>query len=257
MARKRGREWLYVLSTSLVVTTTLMLANGVAGQVRSSTNYQIERDTLNVGGGLGTSPSFQLNTSVGETAPGLATSSGFTVTGGFQQADTEVILSLRGGAAVVMDTAIGGISGGTSRGSTSVNAQTNGAAGYQLTIEASQNPAMQSASDTIANYVPAGPSADTNFVTGVTDAHFAFSPFGTDVGNRWRVNGGTCGSGSASSTACWDGLSTSPITIASASGANTPTGATTTVHFAVGVGGGANQAPGTYVATTTITLLSL
>ena len=249
-------QWTYVFCTSVVITSTLLAASGACGQIRSSSNYQIERDTLNVAGGFGTSSGYQLNTSVGETAPGRATSSNYILNAGFQQQDI-VTLTLTGGQDVVMDAVIGGVSGGTSRGSTSVNASTDGPAGYQLTIEAENNPAMQSGANTIADYTPAGAAADTNFTTGVSDAHFAFSPFGDDVVDRWKVSGSTCGSGSASTTACWDGLSTTTATIASAAGANAPAGATTTVYFAVGIGGSVIQPPGTYVATTTITLLSL
>lgn len=226
------------------------------GQVRSSGLYQMERDSFNVGGGEATSSSYQLNDTAGDIATGRSTSSSYILDAGYQQQDY-VVLTLTGGDDVVMDTAIGGITGGTSNGSTTINASTNGAAGYQLTIQASASPAMQSPTSTIADYVPAGGTADAAFVTDPSDAHFAFSPFGPDTASRYLVSGSTCGSGSASTTACWDGLSTSPVTIASAPGSNIPNGATTTVYFKVGIGSAASQLAGTYVATTTITLLSL
>jgi hypothetical protein len=247
--------------SSFFTTLSVMLVFGLAttawGQIRSSSNYQIERDSVNVGGGLGTSGSYALESSVGEVATGRSTSSSFILTAGFQQ-QPEVTLALTGGSNVMMDAAIGGVTGGTSNGSTTVVASTNGAAGYQLTIQASQSPAMQStSSDTIADYVPAGASPDLNFTTSASEAHFGFSPFGPDVTDRYRVSGGVCGSGSASSTACWDGLSITPITIASQAGANAPAGASTTLYFRVGVGGSVIQSPGTYTATTTVTLISL
>lgn len=247
--------------TSLFTSVCVLLVLGIAttswGQVRSSSNYQMERDSVNVGGGLSTSSDFALESTVGEVATGLSTSSNFLLQAGFQQ-QPEVTLALRTTGNVVMDTAIGGVSGGTSNGSTSVNASTDGAAGYQLTIQASQAPAMQStSSDTIADYAPAGSAADLAFVTGASDAHFGFSPFGSDIVDRYRTTGSSCGGGSASSSACWDGLSISPVTIAAQPGANAPAGATTTLYFRVGLGGSALQPPGTYVATTTVTLLSL
>ena len=245
----------HLLTTGII--GALLLSTTVAwGQVRSSTNFQIERDSVNAGGALGTSSSFILNDTVGEVASGRGTSTNFILEAGFQQ-QPEITLTLTGGADVVMDASIGGVSGGVSNGSTSVNASTDGAAGYQLTIVASQDPAMQSGSDTIADYSPAGANPDVNFITGSSDAHLAFSPFGTNLASRYLTNGSSCGSGSASTTACWDGLSTTPVTIASAAGANAPAGATTTIYFKVGVGGSVIQPPGTYVATTTVTLLSL
>lgn len=245
------------LTATLCTMLVLTLATTAWGQIRSSTNYQIERDSVNVGGGLGTSGSYSLESSVGEVVTGRGTSSSFILTAGFQQ-QPEVTLTLSSSGNVVMDDSIGGVAGGTSNGSTSVQASTNGAAGYQLTIQASQSPAMQSAdSDTIADYVPASSEADVTFLTGAAESRFGFSPFGTDVVDRYRTNGTVCGGGSASSTACWDGVSTSPTLIASAAGANAPAGATTTLFFRVGVGGSALQPPGTYVATTTVTLFSL
>jgi len=241
---------------TMLVLTLLHATPTVLSQVRSSSNFQMERDTLNTAGGFGTSTNFRLESSVGEDAAGRSTSTTFALQAGFQQQDT-VTLSLSGGDAVVMDTAIGGITGGVSNGSTSVVATTDGAAGYSLTIVATTDPLLQSGSDTIADYVPAGAPADAAFLTASGDAHLGFSPFGADTSARFLVSGSVCGSGSASSTACWDGLSTAPVTIASAAGANAPAGVTTTVFFRVGLGTSVTQAPGTYVGTTTITLQSL
>lgn len=243
-----------------VLTVAALLAlhatPSVWGQVRSSSNYQIERDSINTAGGLGTSASFQLESTIGEDATGRGTSTNFTLQAGFQQQD-EVTLTLSGGAAVVMDGDLGGITGGESNGSTSVVASTDGPAGYSLTIVSNSNPTLQSGGDTIAEYVPVGAAADQNFITDVGEAHLAFSPAGPDVAARYQTNGSVCGSGSSSSTACWDGLSTTPVTITSAAGANAPAGATTTVYFKVGIGADAIQPPGTYIGTTTITLQSL
>ena len=58
----------------------------------------------------------------------------------------------------------------------------------------------------------------------------------------------------------WVGVlfpATSPETIARASSANHPAGATTSIRFRVGVGGAVAQPPGTYTATTTITAIAL
>jgi hypothetical protein len=246
--------------SSLIASLCVVLIFGVAstawGQLRTSSNYQIERDSVNVSGGLSDSGNFSLEATAGEVATGRSTSTNFLLQAGFQQ-QPEVTLSLSTTGDVVMDTPIGGVTGGTSNGSTSVHATTDGNAGYQLTIAASQAPAMVStSSDTIADY-PIGGSADLTFSVGASEAWFGFSPFGDDIVDRYKTNGSVCGSGAASSTACWDGLSTSPSTIVSQPGANFPDGATTTLYFRVGIGGSVMQPPGTYVATTTVTLLSL
>jgi hypothetical protein len=250
---------MHVLSPALA-SVAVVLVLGVAsvawGQVRTSGSYQLERDSLNTGGLLGTSTNFALQDTVGDVATGRGTSTNFLLQAGFQQQE-EVTLSLTAGPNVLMDGNIGGVTGGESNGSTTVNASTNGAAGYQLTIQASAAPAMRTATTTIADYTPAGAEADVAFTTDPGEAHFAFSPFGSDIVDRYRTNGAVCGSGSPSTTACWDGLTTSPVQIVAAAGANTPLGATTTIYFKVGLAPNVTQPAGTYVATTTVTLLSL
>ena len=59
------------------------------------------------------------------------------------------------------------------------------------------------------------------------------------------------------SLACWDGLTTTPVQFARGGGSNHPDGATTTVHFRVGVGSAAGVVAGVYTATTTVTALPL
>lgn len=244
------------LFVSVIAFVLLATSSVLWAQVRNSASYQMERDSLSTGGGAGTSSSYALNSTVGEVATGRSTSSSYILSAGFQQ-QPEVTLALGGGAPVVMAPDIGGVSGGLSFGSSTLNASTDGAAGYQLTIRSSSSPAMQSGVNTIADYAPAGAAADTTFLTTATDAHFGYSPYGPDITNRFRSDGATCGSGSASTTACWDGLSTSAQAIASAAGANAPAGASTTIYFRVGVGGSVTQPPGVYIATTTVTLTSL
>lgn len=250
-----------ILVTQFVVLTIVLLVMvhatpSAVSQVRSSMNYQIERDSINAGGGFATSSGFQLESTVGEDAAGRSTSTSFILQSGFQQQDA-VTLTLSGGDAVIMDEVIGGVTGGESSGSTTVIASTDGSAGYSLTIESASDPTLQSGVNTIDDYTPEGGAADVEFITASTDAHLAFSPFGPDVVSRYATDGLVCGSGSASSTACWDGLSETPAIITSAAGANAPEGATTTVYFRVGIGDGVTQPPGTYIGTTTITLQSL
>ena len=247
------RQWMVLTILALL---SLHATPLVLSQVRSSSNFQIERDSINSVGGFSTSSSFQLEATAGEDGAGAATSSNFALQAGFQQQD-QVTLTLTGGQAVIMDGDLGGITGGESNGSTTVIASTDGAAGYSLTIESGANPTLQSGANSIADYTPVGSTADNIFITSSSDAHLGFSPFGPDVASRYLTSGSACGSGSASTTACWDGLSLAPVTISSAAGANAPAGATTTVYFKVGIGNGVTQPPGTYSGTTTITLQSL
>jgi len=225
-------------------------------QVRTSSNFSIEADSINVAGGLGTSTNFTQESTMGEVATGGSASANYRLRAGYQQM-LQAYLSLSGGGDVTLTPSIGGMTGGESNGNTSFIATTDGRAGYQLTVAAAEAPAMRSLADTIPNYVPVGSVPDATFITDLTDAHFGFTASGADTASDFLVSGATCGAGVSSSTACWQGLTTSATVVATRASANHPFGSTSTLSFKVGIGTMVNQPPGTYVATTTVTLLSL
>jgi len=226
-------------------------------QVRTSNNYQLQSDSINVGGGLSTSANFTQESTVGEIATGRATSSTFSLQAGYQQMQ-EVFLSLSGGVDVVLRPALPGITGGASNGSTTFTVITDSPAGYQLTIEAENSPAMQRDDlVAIADYTPVG-GADFSFTQAPATAAFGYSPEGVDISAAFVDDGSACGVGGFDTTlACWAGLTTAPVEIARGVGANQPAGAATTVNFRVGVTSGANVLSGVYTATTTVTALPL
>jgi hypothetical protein len=221
-----------------------------------SGSFQIQSDSINFAGGLSSSTSYVLESTAGEVGSGNSNSTNYKLKAGYQQMQ-EVYIALSGSADVTMSPAISGVTGGESNGSTTVTVITDSPAGYSLTIESQTSPAMQGPSASIADYVPTG-NPDFSFITGVNDAHFGFSPEGVDVVQRFRDNTSLCNVGGLdTSFACWDGLAVTAQTIASASNANHPQGATTTLRFKVGIGGGVGQAPGVYTATTTLTAIPL
>lgn len=57
----------------------------VSAQVMESSSYKIERDSINVGGGLGSSENFSGESTVGESATGRATSASYILDAGYQQ----------------------------------------------------------------------------------------------------------------------------------------------------------------------------
>lgn len=247
------------LIESVVVTTVVFcfLVVGYAEE-RSSSNYQIQSDSINFGGGLSSSTNYGLESTGGEVATGPSDSTSYRLRAGYQQMQ-EVFISITSPGPVAMVGPLGGLTGGESNGSTTVTVVTDSPSGYQLTIAAEDAPAMRKGADTLADYVPdSSPQTDFIFTTATNEAHFSFSPYGTHVIDRYRNDGSDCGVGSSSTLLrCWDGLSTSDIEIARGTGANHPTGTATTLQFKVGIGGGATVPPGTYVATTTLTALPL
>jgi hypothetical protein len=249
----------FFLTTVHSVCFTIIVLFGiqqVTAQTMESTNYRIQSDSVNFGGGLGTSTNYRLESTAGEVGTGELTSASYALKAGYQQMQ-EVYIAISAAASVLLSPSIPGISGGTSNGSTTVTVTTDSPSGYALTIRASQDPAMQKGADTIANYTPVG-APDYTFITNPADAHFGYSPSGVDIVSRFKDNGASCDTGLGDTLlACWDGLSTSEATVASRTSPNHPLGSTTTVFFRVGVGGSVFKASGTYTATTTLTALPL
>jgi len=230
----------------------------VSGQVRSSNIYQIQSDSINFGGGLSTSTSYSSESTFGEVATGVSTSTSYSLKAGYQQMQS-VYLSLTGGVDVNMNPSIPGVTGGVANGSTTFTVVTDSPSGYKLTIESSATPAMRDGVNVITDYLPTGAAPDRLFITDASDAQFGFSPHGVDVIGRFKDDGAICDNGGTNNTVeeCWDGLSTTPTTIIQSSSPNQPNGATTTLYFRVGIGGSVNQPAGSYVATSTVTLLAL
>lgn len=234
----------------------LLLLNVSLAQVRSSASYQLQSDSLNVGGGLSTSTSYISESTVGEVATGESSSASYMLKAGYQQMQ-EVFIGLTTTGNVIMDQSIPGITGGEANGSSTFTVVTDSPSGYQLTIKGQNDPAMQNPPYSIADYNE-GAEPDYSFTVGAGEAYFGYTPEGIDITQFFKDGGGICNTGSLDTAfACWAGVSTTAQVIAEGAGANHPSGATTSVRFRVGVGSGAGVLDGVYIATTTITALPL
>jgi hypothetical protein len=165
---------------------------------------------------------------------------------------------------VIMSPTLGGITGGTSNGATSVAVKTNNLTGYNMTIMASTSSGMQGVASS-TNFIPAYISTvpgvpDYTFSSETNSAGFGYAvnaTTSTDVAQLFRSAGSTpCNTGAVtSSSACWLAATTTAVTIINRSTPTPSTGATTTLSFRVVIG--ANPSPvipnDTYVATTTLT----
>lgn len=227
--------------------------------VASSTNYQLERDSINFAGGLSTSTNYGLESTAGETGTGILSSSTYSLYAGYQQMDSAAAstLTISSPANVTLSPSIPETGGGTAEGSAIWTVTTNNADGYTLAIAAGASPALAYGSATFADYDPAGAVPDFTFAVGTTESVFAFSPSGSHLATRYKDNGATCGTGSSdTSDACWDGFSTSNVTIAQSASA-TPSGTATTVNLRAAAGTGKTQTDGDYSATITVTATAL
>jgi hypothetical protein len=252
------RDTIITALAALFFTPVVLLCISVTyAQTMQSTNYRIQSDSINIGGGFSSSTSYSLESTAGENATGDSDSASYGLRAGYQQM-VNAFISMTAPATVLMTPSIPGVSGGYANGSTTVTVTTDSAGGYELSISSEQGPAMSKGGDSIADYVPAG-DPDYTFTIDATDAYFGYSPSGVDTIARFKDDGASlCNTGSfETALACWDGLSTTQEPIARSTGGNMPNGATTTVNFRVGIGGAVVQPPGTYTATTTLTAIAL
>ncbi len=248
-----------VAASSLAVALIAVFVNNAYGQAMSSPSYKIQSDSLNFGGNRSASGSYSMEDTLGEVATGISSSTNYAMLAGYQQMQS-ASLSVVPPTDVVMSPAIGGVSGGTSNGSTTFKVTTDDTAGYSVSIVASSSPALTSGLDSFADYATSGANPDFTFATTTaTTSLFAFSPKGADVQARFKDDGSTaCGAGSSQTAdKCWDGLSTMSKMIVSRSSSNHPNGASTTISFRAWSGSGHVQLAGNYVATTTITIIPL
>jgi hypothetical protein len=249
-----SRSCLYAMSSTFLVLSLLQTGSA---QVMGSNNYKMQSDSVNAGGTFSESNNYKLEDTAGELATGDATSATYNLRAGYQQMQ-EVYLSMTAIDDVTLTPSLGGLTGGTSTGSTSFVVTTDSSSGYNVTIQALNSPAMQNGANSIVDYTPSGLVPDFLFTTGANEAHMAYSAEGVDIAERFQDAGSVCGvAGSDTPNRCFDGLSTTPVEVVRRTSGNHPDGATTTILFTVGIGGNASVAEGVYTATTTITALSL
>lgn len=241
---------------ALCTLATVLVPSLVSGQIRSSTNYQIERDTINIGGGLGTSASYQVEDSIGDTATGRSASASYILEAGYQQAG-DTFISISAPSDVTM-ASINGLLGGASTSTVSWTVTTNSSAGYSMTAVAGADPALSGTYDAFLDYVPAGAAPDFTWSIDTTEALFGFSVLGTDTAQRFKDDGAACNVSTGNVTErCWDGFSTTPTTIATRASANAPSGTATTLELRAEVGTNRLLTADTYSASITVTAVAL
>jgi hypothetical protein len=240
----------------LLVASFSFLMTPVMGAVMNSSNYSLQSDSVNFGGGLSNSASYSQESSFGEVSTGNSGSAGYKLQAGYQQM-IAVYVSVST-SNVVLTPSILGPGGGTADGSMSVTVTTDGPAGYQLSIVASSSPALVSGANFFSDYTPAGINPDFTFSVPNTTSEFGFTAEGADIPARFKDNGSACNLGTLDTIdACWAPLTTSDQIIAQKSYANHPSGSVTTLKFRAESGLLNVQAPGVYVATSTVTAIAL
>ena len=238
----------------LIMIGSILAATPAWAYVMSSTDYQIQNDSINMGGGLSNSASYVSQSTLGEIGSGSSTALSYKLNAGYQQMDS-VTISLTLPSSVTMTPSIDGSVGGVADGSASLNVKTNSANGYTMQIKASTAPALQSGAHSFADYATAASDPDYAWSVGASATGFGFTPEGGDIVTRYKDNGLACNQAGGGDIAnhCWDHLSTSYNTIAQSATGNLPSGSATTIKFQVEAGPSAAQPAGAYTATVSAT----
>jgi len=232
----------------------------VFAYVAESPSYRLQTDSVNVGGlDNSSSASYGLSDTIGEVGIGNYEDASEFVKAGYRAMETgDSSISISLPSNVTMSPNIDGINGATSTGSASWTVTTENPAGYSLFIKSSQSPALQSSSDSFADYTPSLASMpDLNWIVGATAAEFGYTVEGTDTHNTFKDNGTSCGTGSGNGTdTCWLGFSTTDREIARRS-SGAASGVVTTVKFKAELGADKTIAPASYSAEITATAIAL
>ncbi len=243
--------YIFVFIVSAVFSNAL-----IALAAMQSSTYTMQSDTVNFGGTDSSSPNYKLGDTAGEIGTGDSNSSNFFMHAGFWQMQ-ESYISLSSPSDLLMSS-MSGLSGGSSEGTLSWQVLTDNTAGYSMTIATTTTPALKSATDSIADYVPAGADPDYNFTNLPANSSFGFSSEGTEAIARFKDNGSVCNVGALETAAkCWDGLSITPKVMAGSTTSNIPSGSTATVRLRAESGINHIQTSGQYDVTIVVTATTL
>ena len=244
------------LITVFGVTLVLALPVVALAAVASSSNYQLERDSINIGGLLSTTTNYTLEDTAGELVSGTSSSASYFLKAGYQQMDASFI-TITSPVDATLSPSISEASGGTADGNATWTVTTDSSSGYTLSIKSSTAPAMQSGGASFDDYT-VGAAPHYSWSVGNTEKKFGYTPEGGHIVARYLDNGSNCdvAGGSETSLVCWDGLSTTNRVIASSATQNSPSGTATRVRFRAEAGSGSFPDAGSYVATVVVTAIT-
>lgn len=226
--------------------------------VASSSNYILQSDSINFGGGFSTSAGYRLQDTAGEAGTGTSTDPAAIMSSGYQAMALDTYIAISSPGSVSMTPAINGLAGGVSNGSSTWTVQTDNPGGYELSARAAGTPALASGANSFSDYVPSYTEADYSWNTPATQSRFGYTAEGADIAPAFRDNGISCGSGLLDTPdKCWIGLSILPRVVARATTSVFPAVSTTTLLFRAEVGAQKTQAEASYSATVIMTAVTL
>ncbi len=223
--------------------------------VMTSSNYQIQSDSVNFGGGNSTSANYTLEDTLGEIATGLSSSASYSLKAGYQQMLGSSI-SIDSPADITM-TALS-LTQNTAVGSTAWTVTTDNSAGYTLSVNTSASPALvdSGTGESFADYTES--SAGVKEAWSVSNAYeFGWSAFGADVSGYGSDADCVAGTDIPSATLLWEGFEgTTQIEMASSTSRTSTSGTASTICVATEQAG-VFAPSGSYSTTVTVTAITL
>jgi hypothetical protein len=247
-------NWLKIL---IIVSFFGFAVSLAQSYVASSSNYVLQSDSINFGGGYSSSSSYKIQDTLGEIGSGSSTIT-MILNGGYQAMPLDIYLAITSPSNPVMSAVINGVGGGASNGSSTWQVQTDNPAGYELSVKADTSPALTADANSFADYVPSFSAPDYTWNTPASESRFGFSPEGDDIISSFLDNGVSCNTGVLDTEdTCWTGFSTTNQVVSRSALPNYPTGASTTLKFKAEVGSSKVQQSGSYSASVTVTAVTL
>lgn len=247
----------YLTVLILTIMCSFGFPNNILAEVMHSSTYKIQSDSVNLGGADSSSDTYNLGDTLGEVGTGDSNSANYYMHAGYWQMQ-ESYISISSPSDLVL-ASMGGLSGGSSEGTMSWLVTTDNTAGYSMTIASKTTPALKSAQDSLADYIPVGSDPDYNFINAPDNSSFGFSSEGTEATDRFKDNGLVCNvvGGNKNVGKCWDGLSMTPKVIAGSISSNHPAGGTVTARLHAESGVNHIQTSGQYNVTIVATATTL
>ncbi len=227
--------------------------------VASSSNYRIDKHSVNMGGlDTSSSSSYLLKDTIGETGTGTSSSATYKMRAGYRQME-EGYLSMSAESSISLSPDISGLTGGSATGEGTWTVSTDSATGYNMTIRTTTSPAMQSGANNFADYTPVVVGTpDHSWAIGSANSEFGFSPYNSaSQVDKYKNNGTSCNTGSGvTDEKCWYGLSTTNETVVDRSSRTSAGGDDTVINFQAEVNTSGSQTAGSYTATVEVTAIS-
>lgn len=162
----------------------------VFGQgIVKSPNYEIQLPGFNSGAGIPTSANYNLNTTIGQIAPGPFSSTGYQVLSGFQYIHSIIPFSFAISSVAIP---FGSLTPGTPQTITqTLTVSAGGAGGYQVTARENYPLKISSGSETIADTLCDTTCSETTAAawTLTTKYGFGYTMYGNDVPSPFPTTG--------------------------------------------------------------------